>query len=498
MSIVMGIDQHRAQITAEWIELETGEIGRARVRLADRAGVRRFVARFSGRPLEVATEATTGWRFLVEELRAAGAEVHLAEPAETAALRGNKKHAKSDRADARHLRELLLAGRVPESWIPPDHILDLRARVRLRHTLISHHSEWQQRIQAVLYHHGCAQRRGLMVGDGRDWLAVQPLPETAREQITVALTMIDALDVQIAPIDRELRAYARVQTGCKALIDAYYGIGELCAVTIVSELGDCRRFANSRDAVRYGGIEMSAEAKVPQLKLSAVASDSYSAGLVLLMRDRTAALNGQRGSARLRMRFCIRLGCRVAAIVGRGARRLPYPRLHTRRARYPAPSLSTWCGAYSVGLDVVHPHLPAARVRVTLVDEAIRASAGELGATQMPDAAEHAGDPPSWPADRILDLGKRARPVRHTRESVQQVTHQVAAPIMETRDLFRIIHRILGSVLCVGSSRRGRHLPRVASDSVYAGSVTATARPYLHDSPHRTDVGGLAGAFGRG
>jgi hypothetical protein len=49
----------------------------------------------------VALEATTGWRFLVEELRAVGAVVHLAEPAETAALRGNKRRAKSDRADAR-------------------------------------------------------------------------------------------------------------------------------------------------------------------------------------------------------------------------------------------------------------------------------------------------------------------------------------------------------------------------------------------------------------
>jgi len=256
MAIVMGIDQHRAQITAEWIELETGEIGRARVRPADRAGVRRFLARFAGQALEVATEATTGWRFLVEELRAAGARVHLAEPAETAALRGNKKRAKSDRADARHLRELLLAGRLPESWIPPDHILDLRARVRLRHTLIKAHSEFQQRIQAVLYHHGCPRRQQLMVSDGRDWLTGQPLPDTAREQITVSLAMIDALEVQIAPLDRELRAYARAQTGCKALIDAYYGIGELCAVTIVSELGDCRRFSNSRDAVRYGGMDV--------------------------------------------------------------------------------------------------------------------------------------------------------------------------------------------------------------------------------------------------
>ena len=151
--------------------------------------------------LEVALEATTGWRFLVEELRAVGAVVHLAEPAETAALRGNKKRAKSDRADARHHRELLLAGRLPESWIPPDHILDLRAQVRLRHTLIEQHCQWQQRIQAVLYHHGCPQRRQLMVGDGRDWLDAQPLPETARQQITVAIAIIDALERELAPRD---------------------------------------------------------------------------------------------------------------------------------------------------------------------------------------------------------------------------------------------------------------------------------------------------------
>jgi len=256
MSIVMGVDQHRAQVTAEWIDVETGEISRARVRPADRAGVRRFLARFAGQQLEVALEATTGWRFFVEELRAVGATVHLAEPAETAARRGRKKRAKTDRADARHHRELLLAGRLPESWIPPDHILDLRAQVRLRHTLGEQRSEWQQRIQAVLYHHGCPQRRQLMTSEGRDWLEALVLPDVARQQITVARAMVDALELQIAPLDRQLRAYARRQRGCRALIDAHHGIGPLCAVTILAELGDVGRFDNSRDAVRYGGMDI--------------------------------------------------------------------------------------------------------------------------------------------------------------------------------------------------------------------------------------------------
>ena len=188
----------------------------------------------------VQAEATTGWRFVVEELRAVGADVHLAEPAETAARRGTKKRAKTDRADARHLRELLMIGRLPESWVPPDHLLNLRAKVRLRHTLVNQRGEWQQRIQSVLYHHGLPHRRELLTGANRAWLAELKLPDIAREQITVALKMIDALHAQEAPITAELRAYAKRQHGCRALIK-HYGVGPLTAVTILAELGDPRR-----------------------------------------------------------------------------------------------------------------------------------------------------------------------------------------------------------------------------------------------------------------
>ena len=53
----MGMDQHRAQITAEWLDTVTGEVSRARIALADRIAVRKFLARFEGCGLEVALEA---------------------------------------------------------------------------------------------------------------------------------------------------------------------------------------------------------------------------------------------------------------------------------------------------------------------------------------------------------------------------------------------------------------------------------------------------------
>ena len=76
---------------------------------------RRFLSRLGGQQLETALEATTGWRFVVEELHRVGAMVHLAEPAETAERRGRKKRAKTHRADARLLRELVMTGKLPES-----------------------------------------------------------------------------------------------------------------------------------------------------------------------------------------------------------------------------------------------------------------------------------------------------------------------------------------------------------------------------------------------
>jgi transposase len=155
----------------------------------------------------------------------------------------------------RHLRELLMAGRLPESWIPPGHILDLRARVRMRHTLSEQRGEWQQCIQSVLYHHGCPPRGDLINSNGLAWLAGQPLTAPARGQVDVALAMIEALDTQLQPIDLELRSLAKRHPACRALM-RHYGIGPITAATILAELGDARRFSSSREAVRYAGLDI--------------------------------------------------------------------------------------------------------------------------------------------------------------------------------------------------------------------------------------------------
>jgi transposase len=206
--------------------------------------------------MHVAVEACTGWLFVCDALAAAGAVAHLAEPVETRALRGRKRRAKTDREDARWLRELLADGRVPGAWIPPEHVRQWRSRARLRHTLIDERTQWMQRIQATLSHHGVSGTpEKLRTRDGRAFLDALDVPADARERIEIARAMVDAIETQIAPLERELRQLARRQTGCKALM-GLYGMGELTSPVTLCELGDVGRLSASRKAVRMAGIDI--------------------------------------------------------------------------------------------------------------------------------------------------------------------------------------------------------------------------------------------------
>ena len=254
-AIVAGFDVHRRQITVDALDTATGEVSRGQIESTP-AAVEEWVAGFPGRLIHVAVEACTGWLFVCRALERLGAVAHLAEPVETSALRGRKRRAKTDRTDARWLRQLLCEGRLPEAWVPPEHVRQWRSRARLRNTLVAERTSWIQRIRATLYHHGIAGAPDdLRTLAGRQFLAGLELSLDARERISVALEIIDLLEIQIATIERDLRPLARRQTGCQALM-TQYGMGEISALVTLCELGDVSRLHASRQAVQMAGIDI--------------------------------------------------------------------------------------------------------------------------------------------------------------------------------------------------------------------------------------------------
>jgi len=256
VGIVGGLDVHRAQITFDYVDVETGVVSGGRIVPATRAEFREWLTRFCDTDAVFATEGCTGWRFVVEELQRAGIEAHVAEPADTATLRGRKKRAKTDRADARHLRQLLIDDRLPESWIPPPQVVETRILIRTYMALMDQRRAFVQRIQAQLFQQGVEKRSGLLTDAGRAFLDTADLSVAARQQVEISLRVIDVLGGEAGVLRDELVAFGRRQPGCKALINNLYGVGKLTGVIIWAEMGDTRRFSSSDKAVRHCGLDI--------------------------------------------------------------------------------------------------------------------------------------------------------------------------------------------------------------------------------------------------
>ncbi len=121
---------------------------------------------------------------------------------------------------------------------------------------IDQRTAWQQRLQAQLFHQGVPAGLRLRTRAGREALATAELSPAGRELVALALRMIETIDRELAPLDRELRSFARRQPGCRALMARLYGVGPVSATAILAELGDARRFGRSDDAVRHSGLDV--------------------------------------------------------------------------------------------------------------------------------------------------------------------------------------------------------------------------------------------------
>src|SRR5437867_3735586 len=235
------IDIHKHAFQAAVLDADSGQVVEERFS-ADRESLARWAEPWRGRVGVVAIEATTGWRWVWRELVARGFEVRLAEPLQARALLGRRRSAKTDRLDARWLARLLAKEMLPQSWIPPAEIQELRDRTRLRKALAEDRRRWGQRLHAYLLHEGWpCSRSDLLRPPGLRWAAALQLCEHARLQVDSLLAVMAALQEQLDTVDGELRRFARRDERCQAL-QSIYGVGPILACHLLAEIGEASRF----------------------------------------------------------------------------------------------------------------------------------------------------------------------------------------------------------------------------------------------------------------
>jgi hypothetical protein len=164
------IDIHKRTFQAAVLDAESGETSERRFG-ATREELNDWAMPLRGGVAAGAIEATTGWRWVWRELGGLGFDVRLVDSAQAKALRGRTRRAKTDRLDARWLCLLLAKAMLPESWLPPAEIQELRDQTRLRKALAEDRTRWAQRLHALLTHEGWScQRARLLTVEGRRWV----------------------------------------------------------------------------------------------------------------------------------------------------------------------------------------------------------------------------------------------------------------------------------------------------------------------------------------
>lgn len=206
----------------------------------------------AGTAPEVVVEATYGWYWAVDALQAAGASVHLAHPL---GVKGFAyRRVKNDIRDAADLADLLRMGRLPEAWIAPPAVRELRELVRHRHKLVQMSTSIKAQVHAVLGKNGITVTVSDLFGvAGSKQLSAIALPDVFRQRVDSQLRVLSALDDEVTRFDKAIHERLRDDHGYR-LIQRIDGIGPILAAVFVAELGDVSRFSDAGRVCSWTGL----------------------------------------------------------------------------------------------------------------------------------------------------------------------------------------------------------------------------------------------------
>jgi len=249
MSVYVGIDVHRKRSQVAVVS-EDGKVQLNKNVVNGSEPMLRLIGDLPpGTP--VAFEAAFGWGWLAELLEDYGFEAHLVHPLRCKAIASARL--KNDKVDAAILAQLLRADLLPEAWIAPPAVRQLRALLRHRAGLVRLRTQQQNRIHAVVADFGYDRSGSYLSGPGRGWLAGLELPAVSREIVTDALAVIDGLAPLTNRIDIELRQHAKTDPRVKTLT-TLPGVGQFTALVMLAEIGDISRFGSARKLASWAGL----------------------------------------------------------------------------------------------------------------------------------------------------------------------------------------------------------------------------------------------------
>jgi transposase len=247
---VVGMDLHRRRSVLVRMTEDGRRLGTARIANSP-AELRREIAR-AGKSPRVVLEATYGWYWAADSLAAAGAEVHLAHPLGVKAF--TYRRVKNDERDAADLADLLRMGRLPEAWIAPAEVRELRELTRYRQKVVGLRTSCKDQVHAVLAKLGipvtCTDIFGVA---GSAWLDGLGLPQPYAGKVTSLRQLTGELSAEITMLGEVIADLLAGDRGYQ-VIQELPGIGPVLAAVIIAEIGDVTRFGTAGQLCSWAGL----------------------------------------------------------------------------------------------------------------------------------------------------------------------------------------------------------------------------------------------------
>jgi transposase len=200
---------------------------------------------------EVALEACYGWYWAADLLQAEGARVHLVHPL---GLHWESRRVKNDVKDATELASRLRRNDLPEAWIAPPQVRELRELVRYRAKLTALRTSAKAQVHAVMAKLGILPPQGRMFGPtGQVLLDDMDFPGPYGLRVESLRDLLDIFERELAMVEREIHRELKDHAGYQA-IQALHGVGPITAAIFVAEIGDVSRFLSARHLCSWAGM----------------------------------------------------------------------------------------------------------------------------------------------------------------------------------------------------------------------------------------------------
>ena len=161
---------------------------------------------------------------------------------------------KTDKKDIERLLRLLIADIVPEVWVPPLHVRELRGMISYRNRLVKTSTMIRNRLQSLIHRHNLILPKGALTD--KTWWAAQTLSALEQIQIRQELVLLEGLDKNKAEVNAELGRQCLGEIWGKQAVRLLQlsGFGVIITMVVLSAIGDVTRFESAKKLVGYSGL----------------------------------------------------------------------------------------------------------------------------------------------------------------------------------------------------------------------------------------------------